>query len=68
MADFSITAIKKLRHMTKDQLVKLIIDMSNYAEAQKADNIILKGAIEQLRHKLGEKMEQEAQNEAITTA
>ena len=65
MADFSITAIKRLKKLSKDELVKLIIDMSNYAEGQKADNIILHEAIERLRHKLGEKLEQEAQNEAV---
>lgn len=46
---FSKTAVKRLLQMNKHQLVQMISNLSNYAEAQKAANIMLAGAIEQLK-------------------
>ena len=71
MQDFSKTAIKKLNRLSKPALVKMIIDMSNYAESHKADNIVLPAAITELREKMAAKaaleadvkVEKEASNE-----
>ena len=71
MQDFSKTAIKKLNRLSKPALVKMIIDMSNYAESHKADNIVLHAAFTELREKMAAKaaleadvkVEKEASNE-----
>lgn len=63
MADFSTTALKRLQRLSKPELVKLVVDMSNYAESHKADNIVLHAAITELKAKLVSKLEQEAANE-----
>lgn len=38
---FSKTAIKTIKRMTKNQLIDMVIKISNYAEETKAKNIIL---------------------------
>lgn len=48
----SKTMIKKIRALTKDQLVDKLISVHNYAEAQKATNMILLYQVKQLNEKL----------------
>lgn len=48
----SKTVIKKLRALTKDQLVEKIVALSNYAEEMKAANMILLYQTKQLNEKL----------------
>ena len=48
-AEFTMTAIKALKRKSKDELVQAIMEMCNYAEKQKAANIILTNAMEQLK-------------------
>lgn len=47
--DFSKTAIKALKRLTKPQLVDQIMKMAEYAEKQKASNIMLMNAIEKIK-------------------
>jgi hypothetical protein len=54
---FSKNAIKRLRAMTKDQLVQMISNLSNYAEAQKAANIMLSNAIKELQVQRAKELE-----------
>lgn len=49
MSEFSKTAIKEIRRQNKDQLVAMVIKISNYAEQQKAQNIILLKMVEELK-------------------
>lgn len=56
-AKFSKTALKRLMAMNKTQLVNMVIQLSNYAEAQKASNIILSNAINEVRNKKAAEME-----------
>ncbi len=51
----SKTMIKKIRALSKDQLVAKLIDVHNYAEAQKATNMILLYQVKQLNEKLNGK-------------
>ena len=50
--EMSRSTIKRLKRMGKDELVGMIINMSNYAEAQKMRNIILENAMKDLETKL----------------
>ena len=71
MQDFSKTALKRLNRLSKPALVKLIVDMSNYAESHKADNIVLHAAITELREKMAAKAASETQqsvSEVVTEA
>lgn len=47
--DFSRTAIKALKRLNKPQLVDQIMKMAEYAERQKAANIILLNTLEKLK-------------------
>lgn len=48
MSNFSITALKKFRRMNKDQMVKAIVEVSNYAEQQKAASMLLMARLKQV--------------------
>lgn len=48
----SKTMIKKLRAMTKDQLVERLVATSNYAEQQKAASLLLMYQAKQLNEQL----------------
>ncbi len=48
--DFSLTAIKALKRLSKENLVKKVIEMHNYAEHLKASNIVLSNAMEKIKH------------------
>lgn len=41
MSEFSKTALKRFRQMTKDEMVEMLVKISNYAEDQKASSMIL---------------------------
>lgn len=62
----SKTMIKKIRALTKDQLVSKLVDIHNYAESQKAANMLLMYQVKQLNEKLNGKP-QEAATETITS-
>lgn len=63
----SKTMIKKIRMLTKDQLISKLVDVSNYAESMKASNMILLYQVKQLNEKLNGKP-QDAAAETITTS
>lgn len=48
----SKTALKTIKRMTKDALVNMVLQISNYAELQKAQNIILLKMVEDLKLEL----------------
>lgn len=52
MGQFSITAVKRVKRMNKDQLVDMVINLNNYAENQKAQNIILLKMVEDYKIEL----------------
>lgn len=54
---FSKTAVKRLLQMNKHQLVQMISNLSNYAEAQKAANIMLSSAIKELQVQRAKELE-----------
>lgn len=67
----SKTALKKIRALTKDQLVDKLVALSNYAEEMKAANLILMYQVKQLNDQLNknnkaqdEQKEQGSSNEA----
>lgn len=62
---FSKTAIKKLLNMTKNQLVDMVIQMSNYAEQQKMSNIVLSNALQELKKQKVAELEKAAAETAI---
>lgn len=49
---FSKSAIKMIRRQSKDQLVSQVIALNNYAENQKAANMILMYKVKQLNDEL----------------
>jgi hypothetical protein len=49
---FSKTALKEIRRQSKNQLVDMVVKISNYAEDQKAQNIILLKLVEELKSKV----------------
>jgi hypothetical protein len=57
---FSKTALKKIKALTKNELVDLVIKTSNYAENQKAQNIILLSMVSELKKQVPEKKEEES--------
>ena len=54
---FSKTVIKKLLQMNKNQLVNMIIQMSDYSEKQKTANIILGNALNEIKNKKASELE-----------
>lgn len=51
----STTMIKKIRALNKNQLVAKLIEVHNYAESQKAANMVLIYQVKQLNEKLNGK-------------
>jgi hypothetical protein len=45
VSDFSKTAMKRIRRMSKNELISMVVQISNYAEQQKAENILLVNAL-----------------------
>jgi len=62
---FSKTALKEIRRQTKNQLVEMVVKISNYAEDQKAQNIILLKMVEDLKKEISKS--QQTQNEGTNT-
>lgn len=60
---FTKTALKELRRMTKDSLVNMVVQLSNYAEKQKTANILLSGAIESLKKERSQELEAQERDE-----
>lgn len=52
MSQFSKTALKTIRRLGKNQLVEMVVSISNYAENQKAQNMILLGMVAELKEEL----------------
>ena len=50
----SKTMFKKMRALTKDQLINKLVATSNYAENMKSTNILLLYQVKQLNEKLNE--------------
>lgn len=46
--EFSKSALKRFRQMTKDQMVEMLVKISNYAEDQKAASMILMSRLQSL--------------------
>lgn len=57
---FSSTALKKIKRMSKNELINAVINMHNYAEQQKTASIILMKSMEELKLKLAEQKKEEA--------
>ena len=49
---FSKTAIKRIKAMTKNELVDMVLQLNNYGENQKAQNIILLKMVEDLQKQI----------------
>jgi hypothetical protein len=49
---FSKTALKEIARQSKNQLLEMVVKISNYAENQKAQNIILLKYVEELKTQL----------------
>jgi hypothetical protein len=60
--NFSKTAMKRIKRMTKPELIEMVVSISNYAEGQKAQSMILLKIVEDLKAELA-KPALEAQKE-----
>jgi hypothetical protein len=45
---FSQTSLKRIARMSKNELITMVISISNYAEQQKAASLLLLGRLEQV--------------------
>lgn len=48
MSEFSKSALKQFRRMNKEQMLKVLVELSNYAEHQKAMSMILISRMKEL--------------------
>ena len=65
MSNFSKTALKQLRRLTKNQLFDMVVKISNYAEEQKAASMILMARVSELEKQInGKQPPQELQQPA----
>jgi hypothetical protein len=55
----SITAMKAIKRLSKNELVAMVTSISNYAEGQKAQSIILLKMVEDLKAELAKLQPQE---------
>jgi len=56
---FSKTAIKRIKAMTKNELVDMVLQLNNYGENQKAQNIILLKMVEDLQKQIPKQEEEQ---------
>ena len=59
-ADMSMSMLKRIKRMNHNELVAAVIQLTNYAEQQKAANMILMGAMEELKKNMVAQKESEA--------
>jgi hypothetical protein len=45
---FSQTSLKRIARMSKNELINMVVSISNYAEQQKAASLLLLGRLEQV--------------------
>jgi hypothetical protein len=46
--NFSQTSLKRIARMSKNELINMVVSISNYAEQQKAASLLLMGRLEQV--------------------
>jgi uncharacterized protein (DUF2147 family) len=61
VAEFSKNMIKRIKRMSKNELVNKVLELYNYSEQQKSANMILMKALGDLEQKLAKNNEQQAE-------